>query len=226
MALSPFSVSHDWSILWKRVDAWTSQPKGLGESQKEYRALQDLSSVGVIGGLQLKRLFLNHDKNRLKRMIRHQKIIRHVMMKDKQEIPVYTLGPAGAAMVGIDYTPNYWVTYRTEDILKRLLFFQLYGKFPKAKILPAPDPFVGAIQFKSHLFYIYVLREEIQDLMMFLKWKSFTERMLIVTESVHHLQPLNVFAPDIKARVTTDADLKGDFNHLFYKWEESWVKEN
>lgn len=227
MALSPFSISHDWSVLWKRVDSRVSRPKTWRRSQRETRALQALASVGVIGGLQFKRLFLNRDKYRLKNMTRQQKVIQHTVTKGKQDIPIYTIGPAGAEMVGVEYDANYWVTYRTEDILKRLLFFQLYGKFPKAKVLPAAAPFVGTIQFKSHLFYVYVLRGDMQDLLMHLKWHPFNERLLIVTESLNHLQPFNLYAPSLKVRVTTDDDLKGNFQHLFYSWhEKEWVKES
>ena len=35
--------------------------------------------------------------------------------------------------------------------------------------------------------YIYVLRGDIQDLMVFLKWREFNERMIIITESLPHL---------------------------------------
>lgn len=226
MASSPFSLSHNWNLKWQRHPCYR-KPKWFGNSPKEEKVIKAFTSVGVIGGAQLSRLF-NMDKGRKKKMAREGKIIRHEMHKDKQIIPIFTLGPTGAEMILLeDYEHGYWVEYNVPEVLKRLLFIELYGKFPKAKILPAPSPFAGAIQFKRNLFYVYVVRGDMQDLLMHLKWKPFAERMLIVTESLNHLQPLNVFAEDLKIRVTTDDDLKGDFRDLFYCWDEGrWVKEN
>lgn len=227
MTTSPFSLSHDWALYWKRVYN-RGNPNVNGESPVEQKALQALGAVGAIGGSQLSRLFLKRDKNKLKRMIRQQKIIRHEIKKNRQSIPIYTLGPGGARMANVpNYEENYWVTYQTEDVLKRLLFFQLYDKFPKAQIVPAPSPFVGAVSFKGNLFYVYVVRGDMQDMLTYLKWRTFNERMLIVTESLSHLQPLNAFAPDLKVRVTTDQDLRGGLENLFYRWADGyWLKEN
>ncbi|MQM40443.1 hypothetical protein KBTX_04500 [wastewater metagenome] len=62
---------------------------------------------------------------------------------------------------------------------------------------------------------------------MYLKWKPFTERILIVTESLNHLQPLRIYTQDIMLRVTTDDDLKGEFDSLFYRLEAGgWKKES
>lgn len=227
MASSPFSLSHDWTLCWKRVYG-RGNPYVNGESPREQKALQALGAVGVIGSSQLMRLFLNRDKNRRKRMVREKKLVRHEIRRNNQSIPIYTLGPNGAPIAKVsEYEDNYWVTYKVEDVLKRLLFFQLYAKFPKARIVPAPSPFVGAISFKSNLFYVYVIRGDMQDLLVHLKWHPFTERMIILTESLNHLQPLNAFAPDLKVRVTTDQDLRGDLRNLFYFWDgNDWVKEN
>lgn len=226
MTIRPFSLSHDWTLYWNRANG-----RGLtrinSESSKEQRALQALGAIGVIGGSQLSRIFLNHDKNRLKRMVRERKLIRHEIQKNKQLIPVYTLGPSGAKIAQVPkYEENYWVKYKAEDVIKRLLFFQLYERFPKVKIVPAPSPFVGAISFKGNLYHVYVVRGEVQDLLMYLKWHTFTERMIVITESLNHLQPLNAFASELKVRVTTDQDLRDDLQTLFYHWGGCWVKED
>lgn len=228
MGNSPFSLAHDWTLHWKRdySRGWAVK----GESPIEQKALQALGAVGIIGGFQLLRLFLKRDKNRRRKIVQEKKIIRHEVQKGNQCIPIYTLGINGAAMASMsDYKPNYWVNYTIEDVLKRLLFFQLYEKFPDAHIVPAPAPFVGAVSFKSNLLYVYVVRGDMTDLLMHLKWNRFAERLIIVTESLNHLQPLNVYASDLKIRVTTDDDLRGDFQNLFYFWDgndNDWVKEN
>ncbi|MFD1362752.1 hypothetical protein [Lentibacillus salinarum] len=225
MASSPFSLFHDWNLNWQRQPRF-NRPAYLGNSPKEEQAVKAAATTGIIGGQQLSR-YINVDKSKKKKMAKEGKLIRHEIHQGKKNIPIFTLGPTGAEMIKLtDYEGGYWAQYDVPDVLQRLLFFELYHKFPKANMLPAPAPFVGAIQYKSHLMYVYVVRGDIQDLLMQLKWKPFTERMLIVTESLNHLQPLNIYAPDIKARVTTDEDLQGDFKDLFYKWDGGWVKEN
>jgi len=225
--LSPFSLSHDWNLVWKRLSS-VSPPRLIGGSPKEIRAAKAIASIGAIGGVQLSRIFFNRDRKRGPRMAKTYRLVRHEIIKGKQPIPIYTLGPNGAIMAGLsDYEVNYWVTYRVEDVLKRLLFFQLYDKFPDAPpILPAPPPFIGTILFQEKPLYVYVVRGKIEDLLMYLKWHSLRERMIIITESLHHLEPFNMFASELKVRVTTDLDLKGDFDELFYQWTENgWMKE-
>ena len=58
---------------------------------------------------------------------------------------------------------------------------------------------------------------------MYLKWsgKHFTERLIIITESIRHLQPLKVTAETLKVRVAVDADLRDDlknFKSTFISW--------
>lgn len=225
MATSPFSLSHNWKLKWQRNPKY-QRPKSYGNSVKENNILKALASVGIIGGAQLSRLF-NIDKGKKKKMAYEGKMIRHEILKGDQKIPIFTLGPTGAEMISLaEYEQGYWLEYNMPEVLKRLLFFELYSQFPKAKILAAPAPFLGVIQFKSIFFYVYIVRGDIQDLLMHLKWKPFPERLLIVTESLNHLQPFNIYVPDIKVRVTTDDDLNGEFGNLFYGWKSgSWQKE-
>jgi hypothetical protein len=223
-----FSISHDWSLDWRRI--FRHESAGIIRATKEEtRALKALGAVGVIGSLQLSRFFsanTRKTKKRLSRMVNEQKLVRHEIKRNKHKIPIYTLGSKGARVANIaDYEENYWVSYKPEDVLKSLLFFQLYEKFPGAEILPAPKPFVGAISFRDRLFYVYAVRGDLQDLLMYLKWKPFPERILVITESLNHLDPLNAYAPDLKIRAITDADLKGSFQDLFYMWDDGWKKE-
>lgn len=165
-------------------------------------------------------------------MEREQKLVRHEIHKGKEIIPIYTLGQAGAIITNVPtYKPNYWVEYRPKDVLKHVLFFELYYYFPNSKITPTPEPFVGAIESQGKLFYIYVSRGDIKDLVMYLKWKGspFTERMIILTESLQHIQPLAIHAKDMTLRVTTDQELlagEGGIQNLFYLHEKGkFIKE-
>lgn len=226
MTLSSFSLSLNWKLEWEKHPRHGKQ-KLYGNSQKEKNLLEALASIGIIGGAQLSRIF-NVDKPAKRKMAHEGKIIPHIIYKEKQPVPIFTLGPTGAAMISLEsYINQYWMEYNVPEVLKRLLYFELYRKFPKAKILPALPPFVGTIRFHDHLYYVYVVRGDINDLLMHLKWKASAERMFVVTESLNHLQPLHIYAEDLRVRVTTDDDLKGNFNNLFYHWASGrWEKEN
>ncbi|GAB3051349.1 hypothetical protein [Virgibacillus ainsalahensis] len=222
---SPFSLERPWELHWKRLPSNLRSINYINnESPKECAALGAIAKVGIIGGRQLSRLF-RLPKKRLKRMEREQKIVRHEMHVNKQIIPIYTLGQAGAVITNVPYEPNYWVEYQTKDVLKRVLFFELYYYFPDAKIIPTPEPFVGAIEFHGNPFYIYVSRGGIKDLIMYLKWKGspFAERMIVITESLKHIQPLVMHAKDMKLRTTTDQNLlagESNIQNMFYLLDE------
>ena len=158
-------------------------------------------------------------------MVIEKKIVRHEIHRNKQVIPIYTLGINGAVVAGLNgcYESNYWVEYKTEDVLKRLLFFQLYKHFPESKVLPTQEPFSGAIQFQGERIYVYVVRGEVNDLLMYLKWRGqhFDERLIVITESIRHLQLLKSIADTLKVRVTVDVDLLNDtknFRIFFILW--------
>ncbi|MFC5591675.1 hypothetical protein ACFPRA_22575 [Sporosarcina soli] len=228
MSLSPYSLSHSWSLHWTRIPSNIKRSSYVnGESPKERKALEALAAVGLIGGAQLSRLF-SLDRKRLKRMAAEKKIIRHEIHRSKQIIPIYSLGINGAVIAGMDdcYESNYWIEYKIEDVLKRILFFHLFQHFSGSEILPTHEPFIGAIQFQGKTIYVYVVRGDVNDLMMYLKWKGqhFNERLIFVTESLQHLQALKVTTERLKVRVAVDLDLRDDIKDLqklFYFLDES-----
>lgn len=214
MPISPYSLSHEWNLHWIRIPSNIKRSDYInGESPKERKALEALAAVGIIEGAQLFRLF-SMDKKRLKRMVMEKKIVRHELIRNKQTIPIFTLGINGAVIGGLkeSYESNYWVEYKIEDVLKRLLFCQLFQHFAESKVLPTPEPFSGAIEFKGKPIYVYVVRGDVSDLLMYLKWrrKNFNDRIIIITESIRHLQPLKLIIENFKLRVTVDKDLGGN----------------
>lgn len=218
---SPFSLQHEWRLFWRRIPSNTKAMDFIQcKSPKEQKALHALARIGIIGGSQLFRLF-SIDKKRLRKMVREQKIVRNELKLKNKIIPIYTLGKTGAIITELSgYEPNYWVEYKIEDVLKRLLFFDMYGFFPQSKIIPTPEPFVGAIDFKNNPLYIYVVRGDTNDLQTYLKWQShtFNGRMIIITENLRHIHPILMHTKDIKLRVTTDHDLVNSqsMKDLFY----------
>lgn len=228
MSISPFSLSHEWSLHWTRIPSNIKRSGFVnGESPKERKALEALAAVGLIGGTQLSRLF-SLDKKRIKRMVVEKKIVRHEAHRNRHVIPIYTLGINGAVVAGLNdcYESNYWVEYKIEDVLKRLLFFQLFQHFPESKILPTQEPFSGVIQFQGKPIYVYVVRGDVSDLLIYLKWKGkcFNERLVIITESIRHLQSLKATVETLKVRVALDVDLRDDIEDLqklFYFMDET-----
>lgn len=219
-ALSPFSLEHEWEIEWSILPSNTKIQSGMEiTSQKEKRALMALAAVGLIGSLQLTRIF-GLDKKRIRRMEGQKRVVRHILLKKGRPIPFFSLGPAAGRGIIPYYELNYWQCYAVEDILKRMLFFQLYGQFPDdTEIIPAAAPFTGVILHKGNPFYVYVERGGMQDLLLFLKWKKVNDRILLITESLNHLEPLDSFLQDgnIKIRATTDLDMGKGLQSAFSK---------
>jgi len=189
MPISPYSLAHEWNLHWTRVPSNIKRSDYInGESPKERKALEALAAVGIIEGAQLFRLF-SLDKKRLKRMVVEKKIVRHELKRNIQVIPIFTLGINGAVIADLYdcYESNYWVAYKIEEVLKRLLFFQLLQHFPESTVLPVQDPFSGAIQFQGKPIYVYVVRGDVNDLLMYLKWKGkhFNNRALLLYRPNH-----------------------------------------
>lgn len=227
MEISPYSLSHDWSLYWTRVPSNVKRsPYINGESPKEMKALEALAALGVFEGRQLTRLY-SLDKKRLKRMVAERKLVRHEIHRNKQGIPIYTLGINGAVITGMEdyYESNYWVMFKTEEVLKCLLFAQLLRLFPNSRVIPTPEPFNGAVEHRGKRIYVYVLRGDANDLTMYLKWKGshFNERLIIVTESLTHLQSLLMSKGAVKIRSILDKDLiksTDEFQKRFYYLNE------
>lgn len=229
--VSSFSLEHTWDINWKIVPSNTKYDRPFEtKSIKEQKALEAIASVGVIGSAQLRRLF-KLDKKRIKIMVGRKMIVRHELYRNQRLIPVYTIGKAGANRVMPTYIENYWLEWTPEEVLKRLLFFQLCYLFENIKIMPAPSPFIGTIEMKKNPFFVYVTRGKVDDLSMFLKWQPMTERMIIITENLNHLKPIEMYIPtkNLKVRAITDELLMSDnpYFYCFKKDEEEyrWVVE-
>jgi len=229
---SPFSLQQEWHLFWNRIPSNAEVMDYIQcDSPREQKALFALSRIGIIGRRQLFHLF-SIDKKRLKKMVKERKVVRHEMRLENKIIPIYALGQSGAIITKLTtYEPNYWVEYKLEDVLKRLLFFSMYRFFAQSNIIPTPEPFVGAIEFKGSPLYIYVLRGDTTDLTMYLKWQNhtFNGRMIIIAEKLNHIQPILMHTKDIKLRITTDHDLihGGNLQELFYFIDSSgeFIKE-
>lgn len=226
MSISPFSLQHDWSVNWTRIPSSIRvDPRINIHSINERKALEAIASVGLIGRNQLIRLF-RLTKKEINAMEKTHKIIRHEIIKNNSVVtPIYTLGIKGALALELeDYEVNYWVEYFSDDILKCLLFFQVYHFFPKLSVIATPSPFTGAVQNKNNLIYVYVAKGDQDDLMRYLKWqKQSGHRLMLIVENFNQLKPLELYFDELKIRVVLEKDLISETNlkkDIFYQYRD------
>lgn len=223
--ISPFSYSqHEWKLTWKRVPSNEKYDRPFEtQSVKEQKALEAIASVGVIGGAQLRNVF-NLDKTRVKRMVARKQLVQHDLKRGDQSIPIYTIGKLGANKIMPKYIENYWVEYNTEEVLKRLAFFQLCYLLENVIIKPSSSPFIATLRIKNNYFYVYVTRGKVDDLLMFLKWNPFSERIIIIAETLNQLKTLEIFITGLKVRVIIDIELKEGKSKFYHLYEKEGLK--
>lgn len=209
-SISSFSVCHEWSLYWKKDGNPQSSRIIYCESQKEQALLKALASVDVIGRKSLLEIF-DINKQRAKRMCFEGKLVEHKIHMAKRQLCIYTLGKVGAELIDVaGYKANYWLQLEVADVLKRLVYYHLYSYLPDMQIGPAVKPFVGSLTNGENQLFVYVLRGNCNDLLQFLKWdENFSERLIIVTESLSHVEPAIPFllASKTNVRIAEDLDL-------------------
>ncbi|WP_139490063.1 hypothetical protein [Brevibacillus dissolubilis] len=221
--LSPFSLQHGWTVQWTyRVPNIVKAHMTLREEQ----VAKSLAKIGIIGGAQLSRLFFNKNKLQMKKMIHKGYVIPHVLRDQHKEIPIYTLSP----VVLNSYGGVVWKRFTVEDVLQRMLFFQLYGKFTEKELVmierAESEPYVGIIRRKNMRFYIGVVRGNMEEWERALRWEYESKRILLIAETLEELAPVQEMIKHRMVRVTTDHDLKMHFNEMFYQWMDGkWVRE-
>lgn len=231
--ISPFSHHHfDWKLNWKVIPSNKKYDRpNENRTMKEEKILESVASVGVIGGLQIKNLF-KANKDHLQSLERRNLLVRHELKKDDREIPIYTVGKYGANKIMPEYRENYWLEMNTVQVLKCLSFFQFCQLFDDPEIIPAPEPFTAGIRLNDKPFYVYVERNGIKDLLLFLKWKKmFKERIFIITERLEYIEEIKIFMEQempLMLRVILDEQLKKrEFTLYHYEQNhpDKWIKD-
>lgn len=215
--LSPFSAAHKWKLYWKGTyndKAEKDMPTFLlSKSQK--RAVYAISEIGVIGRLQLLRIFLNNDRKKLKGLLTTGSIKEHLLKKNNQEIPIYTIGTERK--------------YNEMEVVQRLLFFQLYekmsGLFPGVRAEKTKFPYVGSFVINKSEIKVLVLRENNYTIRETIK-RNPNEQFILICEQIFDLKPFNDLLSKCNVRVTTDQSIRGSEN-LFYLWlNGEWVHDD
>jgi hypothetical protein len=232
--VSPLCRTQKADINWHTISKnWrqNADKKQLKESltQTEQKLLDELFLLRMCSSLQLAKYYFPKDKasmtkakDRLKALAAVGILVRHELKLQKANIPVYTLGPAGALVLDIPYTPNWWKDCSPYKVLRQLITNQLFFRF---KLLgyetvynPTPAPFNGEIIFREMDFRICVTNGK--DVPPELKWEK-DRRLIIIGESLEELNStLNTTKNNPNIRYTTDYDLfVTEFIHAFSKYD-------
>lgn len=236
--VSPFSMQHENELKWKNMTSKEIPLKNglLNVPPSIATLVQDLALVGVIGSSQCKRLYIRSDSAaRISKALDLGVLKRHELIREKQIIPLYTLGPTGLYLAGLDHVEdaNYWKKYSTQDVLQRLVFFQMYGQMKdlgEMEVLESENPFVARLKIKENEFAILVLRGNESLVADYFRYEiDIPSRILIIAEGINHLLPIQeVLTPFAdRIRLTTDERLKMPFGNMFYYLHNNnWVLEN
>lgn len=228
--ISPFSLRHDWKIKWQSNDRVHENAMNWN-GKVEDTLLPALANVGIISSLQLKNLFLNGDNRKISKLCSTGKLIRHNLIRNKQEIPVFTLGPTSVEMLKDRMPIIEWKEFKITDILQRLIFFQLIAKFKKENqdisISPSRTPFVAAFIRNGKKIHVLIERGNEQEILHTLKFYSPRERFIFIKENINHGKELNEFISNCQVRMTTDNDFDKSFEDMFYIYSGGeWIQEN
>lgn len=226
--LSPFSLGHEWKIEWQENDRVHENAMNWNVKE-EKELLPALATVGVISSLQLKNLFLS-DKKKISKLCSTGKLIRHTLIRNKQEIPVFTLGPTSNEMLKERMTVVDWKNFNIPDLLQRLIFFQLMSRFKKEendiKVASSVSPFVASFIRNNKKIHVLVERGNQQEIIHTLKFYTPRERFIFIKENINHGRELNEFMANCKVRMTTDHDLDKSFEDMFYLYHAGeWIQE-
>lgn len=239
--VSPFSISLDAEVEWQTMSSKEVPVKNglLLNSPKQDEVLRDLSIIGLIGSAQYGKLYFNINtyKKKAQKALDLQILKKHQLIRNKSAIPIYTLGATGMVLAGLDYEAeaNKWKLFSKNDVLQRLVFFQLYEQFKIADkdvfIETAEEPFIASINRQGKSFAVLVLRGNEEKIKQFFRYNAdkLPTRILIVTEEFTHLQPIMQFIKPYlgRIRVTTDHELKNSIKDMFYLYnEQEWKKDS
>ncbi|MDX8367671.1 hypothetical protein [Cytobacillus sp. IB215665] len=233
--ISPFSCTHDYKVYWNPIDT-NEEPSSAGfiySSDEEKEMLRQVGSIGVIGQIQLSRIFLNNQKAKLNKLLDLKKVRQHLLQKGNQQIPIYTLGYVGLNNIDRLDRINQFKDFTKDQILQKLVFANLFSEFKKnnseAKVHEAIDgPYTGIIENNEKMYHVIVVRGNESEIENHFKYEQPKERVLIVVESLSFVTPIidSVKEYSKQIRVTTDLDMRDGFQNMFYKFfDGSLIKE-
>jgi len=208
---SPFSIEHEWTF---RPGQPSDPVPGNAPIRyaREAEALRAIGQIGIIGSVQIGRLY-GFKRHHIRRMLAEGKLTQHTLCKNRNTIPVFSIGPQAAKRLNLT-EPNVRL-WSTEHLLKSLVFFQfccaLHDKQKAFQIHAAPQPFVGRVQIGDEVRNVLVLRRDTPV--------KITGRVILIAETLEQAQPYG----SEDRLLLLDADLNPDYR--FYRWKSGrWIR--
>lgn len=219
--LSPFSIHHDWHFEPTLLPDDIKVGHAPIRAGQEVTALKAIGSIGVIGSVQISRLF-GFKRHHIRRMLAEKKLVQHVLTKNNNVIPVFTIGPRAASLLHLPFELNKWRTWSIDQILQQLVFFQfgcaLNDKQKIFQIHGSTYPFTGKIQIDGDVRHILVIRRPVEKLSEALRHHS--APIIYIAESLAALEQVQ---PGQNAKLLLDEDLRGDYR-FYMRQDGRWVR--
>lgn len=213
--ISPFSIDHKWIFKPTLLLEDTKPGYAPLRAATEADGLRSIGAIGCIGSVQIQRLF-QWKRHQVRRMIAEKKLVQHELTKNKNTIPVFTLGPRSAQLLKLSWANNEWRQWSIEQLISKLVFFQfccaLRDKQKAFHIQPAPNPFTGKVKIGEDIRNVLVLRGTSQEQIV-LNLRHSSQPIIVIAESMMQTILMNEYLNH--ARLLLDEDLNKDYR--FYR---------
>jgi hypothetical protein len=235
---SPLSVTYDWKYdpcVLRTTDesSFKFARESLSLQPHDKSALTTLRNIGIVGTTQFINLFYPGRVSKVKKLEEKGFLQKHRLMRNGAEMHVYTLGISSFHLFNLWGKLNYWAAYRSIDVLRKMVFFKVCEKFlaegNTINVYTSKVPVTGTIEIKLPLD-VLVLKDNTADIQS--EWRynppDPTRRLIVVTENLNFLKPLQDILIKCKVRVILEQELYDrnlTFDSLFYMWTgEEWSK--
>ncbi len=235
---SPISRKQHADMEWQQINPhWRGYVNVNSLKEEELVMLQSLYGLKLCTNIQLAKHYLlpyksksqnamKNIKNRLRKLADHGILVNHMLTLENKKVPIYTIGPAGAAVLDVPYTPNWWLEESPYIVLRQLIANQLFFRFKLtgSRVIynPTPQPFNGEIIFKGIDFLVCITQNG--NVPSELKWED-NSRIILISETVQEaLAAAKKIKDDLYVRYTTDYELFTiELHKAFYKYSEKEI---
>jgi hypothetical protein len=216
---SPFSSAHNWAF--KPVVPSGNDLTGIAplKGKVEAAGLRAIGIIGVIGSVQMKRLY-GWKPRKIRKMVVENKLVQHRLLKNRYTIPVYTLGQRAAELLQFRYEPHEWFSLTPDDVVRRLVCFQfccaLHGRGKTFRILKTDHPFSCEIEINNDRRHVLVIGQRAD-----VSFHSEGRSLIVIAETMEQVSPLNSQLMD--SRLLLHEDLYPEYR--FYRQiSGEWVR--
>ena len=164
----------------------------------------------------------------LAKLKNEHKVVEHTLITKGKDYKMYTLGPVGAAVIGVPYQPDYWFWYSDSETIQKLMSVDLYIRMcdylsAEVKVLAANRPYVHTFVHGDRAYHIGVVINDAVSLFELYRWEPPRDRVILICQNVGQVGSLLDYLGDQNpVRVVTREKLREGL--IFYKPEHGrWV---